>query len=121
MRVIATIRQTENGRYFHWESGTAVLENHKGKTIRRKVFVFFKCRKPTSVPVKISVKEGFRSFYQWKNEEGKIVVMSTLVVQDYEEVNTGDLRKKEMKEVKENATGIKDKDLFSNRGGIVPF
>lgn len=121
MRVIATIRQTENGRYFHWESGTAVLENHKGKTIRRKVFVFFKCSKPTSVPVKISVKEGFRSFYQWKNEEGKIVVMSTLVVQDYEVIDIGDLRKKEMKDVRENATKIKSSDLFSNANGVVPF
>lgn len=120
MKLFATIRQTENGKYFCWESGTEVQNNFKGKKIKRKVFVFFGkgCKKPVSVPVKISVIDGFRSFYQWKTDEDKTVVVSTLVVQNYEIVNTGDLRHKDEKE---NATGITDKELFTNADGIVPF
>lgn len=120
MKLVATIRQTENGKYFCWEMGTAIAENFEGKKIRRKVFVFFdkSCNKPTTTPIKISVNDGFRSFYQWTNEKGNPVVVSTLVIRDYEIVETVDRRKREYKN---SPKGISDKDLFTNADGVVPF
>lgn len=120
MKLVATLRQTEKGKYYMWESGTAIQENFKGKAVKRKVFVFFEksCKKPVTTPVKISVIDGFRSFYQWTNEEGKPVVISTLVIQNYEIAENQDRRFKENKNL---PNGVSDKDLFTNANGVVPF
>jgi hypothetical protein len=121
MKVVTTIRQTENGKYFCWEGGTEIQANYEGKKVKRKVFVFFDkgCSKPTSTPVKISVLDGFRSFYQWTSKEGNIVTCSTMYILNYEVVE--EINTRNDKKLKEKITGIDSKNLFTSANGVVPF
>jgi hypothetical protein len=121
MKVVITVRQTENGKYFFWEQGTVIQKNFKGVKTKRKVFVFFdkSCNKPISTPVKITVLDGFRGFYKWTSEEGKEITCSTMLIQNYEIIKDPYL--KENKELREKATGMDNQSLFTNANGIVPF